>query len=79
MAFDKSLDKEIFSKEATFDTTKIIVAVYAYNEGTPKLQLSRLNLDQETGEYSRFAKLGRLLKEEAESILPLMQEAMAHL
>jgi len=79
MAFDKNLDKELFSKEVTFDTTKIVVSVYSYNDGTPKLQLSRLNLDQESGNFDRFAKLGRLLKEEAEAIIPLMQEAMSHL
>jgi hypothetical protein len=79
MAFDKNLDKELFSKEAVFDTTKIVVSVYSYNEGTPKMQLSRLNLDQESGEFDRFAKLGRLLKEEAQAIMPLMQEALEKL
>jgi hypothetical protein len=79
MAFDKNLDKESWTKAVTFDTTKIAVSVFCYNEGTPKIQISRLNLDQESGEFTQFAKLGRLLKEEAEAILPLLAEAVKQL
>ena len=41
------------------------------------MQLSRENKNAE-GEYS-FAKLGRLFKDEAQAILPLMQKAMEHM
>ncbi len=73
MAFDKSLDKELFSEALGFDKSRITVSVFAYNNGTPKLQLSRENKTAD-GEYS-FAKLGRLTKEEVERIMPLMEKA----
>ena len=78
MAFDKSLDKELFSETVDFETTRIRVSVFSYNEGTPKLQLSREVLNQNTGDYI-FAKLGRLVKEEVEAILPLIQKALKHM
>mgnify|MGYP001607608252 CR=1 FL=1 len=72
--FDKSLDKEMFSKSVEFERSRITVAVFAYNNGTPKLQISRETKDSD-GEYT-FAKLGRMLKSEVEAVLPLMEEAM---
>ena len=72
--FDKSLDKEIFGKEVRFDNTKIRVSVFSYNEGTPKLQISRENFDEGSGDF-RWTKLGRLQKHEAEAIMPLIKEA----
>ena len=75
--FDSSLDKELFSKSAKFENTTVKVSVMQYNEGMKKLQLSRENLNAE-GE-PRFAKLGRLTKDEAESILPHFQEALTQM
>jgi hypothetical protein len=75
--FDKNLDKELFSESLDFERSRITVAVFAYNGGTPKLQLGRENKDA-SGEYS-FAKLGRLTKEEVEKILPLIEKARKHL
>ena len=72
--FDKSLDKEMFSKQVEFERSRITVAIFAYNNGTPKLQLSRETKGSD-GEYT-FAKLGRMLKSEVEAVLPLMEEAM---
>ena len=77
MAFDKSLDKELFSESADFERSVITVAVFSYNEGTPKLQLSRQNKNAE-GELS-FAKLGRMTSEEVSSVLPLIEKAKASL
>lgn len=74
MPFDKSLDKELFGETVEFETTKIRVSVFSYNGGTPKLQISRENLDPNSGDF-RFSKLGRMLKEEVEAVLPLMQKA----
>ena len=74
MAFDKNLDKELFSETASFETTKIKVGVYSYNEGEKKMQVSRESANQ-NGEWS-FAKLGRMLKEEAEAVIPLMEKAL---
>ena len=75
MAFDKSLDKELFSESIEFEGTKLTVSVFSYNEGIPKLQISRENLAKSTGEFN-FNKLGRLMKEEAAAVLPLMQKAL---
>jgi len=77
MAFDKNLDKELFSESVDFERSRITVAVFSYNGGTAKLQLGRENKDA-SGEYS-FAKLGRLTKEELEKILPLIEKARKHL
>ncbi len=76
-AFDKSLDKELFSESIDFQKSRITVAVFAYNNGTPKLQLSRENKSA-GGEYS-FAKLGRMSKEEVEKVLPIMEKAKKYL
>ncbi|MFW6285855.1 MAG: hypothetical protein ACOC16_01645 [Nanoarchaeota archaeon] len=76
--FDKSLDKELFSKEVQIDGTKITVGVFSYNENTPKLQISRKNFNTNADDYI-FAKLGRLTKEEAEKILPIMQDAIKNM
>ena len=76
MAFDKNLDKELFSESVNFTTSRITVSIFAYNEGTPKLQISRENLSNTTGQYS-FSKLGRLTKEEAVAILPIVQKAVS--
>ncbi len=77
MAFDKSLDKELFSESVTFETTKLTVSVFSYNEGVPKLQISRENINAD-GDF-RFAKLGRLTKDEVEAILPLINKALEHM
>lgn len=78
MAFDKSLDKSLFSETVTFETTKLTVAVFSYNDGPKKLQISRENLNPNTGEFA-FAKLGRMFKDEVEAILPLMKKAIEHM
>jgi hypothetical protein len=78
MPYDKSLDKEIFSDEIEFEMTKIKVSVFSYNDGTPKLQLGRENRNQNTGEWG-FSKLGRMTKEEAQKVLPLIQKALENM
>jgi hypothetical protein len=75
MAFDKSLDKELFSEKVEFETTRITVSVFSYNEGAPKLQVTRENLNTSNGEF-RFTKLGRLSKEELEKTIPVIQKAL---
>ena len=77
MPYDSTLDKQLFTKSWEGDGTKINVSVYSYNNGPKKLQIGRENLTAE-GE-SRFAKLGRLTKDELEAILPYLQEAIKHL
>jgi len=77
MPFDKELDKEIYSETAEFEKTKIKVGVFSYNDGTPKIQITRENMNA-AGE-PRFAKLGRMTKEEAEKVIPLMQKALENM
>jgi hypothetical protein len=76
VAFDASLDKSLFSEQITFERTRITVSVFSYNNGTPKLQISRENGE---GEEFSFAKLGRMTKEEAEKVMPAMQKAIKHM
>jgi len=77
MPYDSSLDKQVFSKSYESENTKVTVSVYSYNNGPKKLQISRENMDAE-GEW-RFSKLGRMVKEECQAILPFLQEALDHL
>ncbi|MBI3617685.1 MAG: hypothetical protein HY210_05660 [Candidatus Omnitrophica bacterium] len=73
MPYDQSLDVETFKETKEFEKTRVTVGVFSYNNGAKKLQLSRENLDQ--NEQWRFAKLGRLTKEEAREIIPIMMKA----
>ena len=77
MPYDASLDKEAFSKSVENESGRLSVKVMSYNDGPRKLQISRERRDQE-GSF-KFAKLGRLLKEEVENILPLIQEAYSEM
>jgi len=74
MPYDSTLDESVYSKRWENEMGRITVSVYSYNKGQKKLQITRENRDPE-GEF-RFTKLGRMTKEEAQSILPLMQEAL---
>ena len=77
MPYDASLDDCLFTKAYEGEGTKINVSVYSYNQGVKKLQVSRENVGPE-GEF-RFTKLGRMTKDEAEGIIPLVQEALKHM
>ncbi|HBO97574.1 MAG TPA: hypothetical protein DE315_00575 [Candidatus Omnitrophica bacterium] len=73
MPYDQSLDVETFKETKEFEKTRVTVGVFSYNGGAKKLQLTRENLDQ--NEQWRFAKLGRMTKEEAREIIPIMLRA----
>ena len=77
MAYDASLDQEIFSKAWEHEAGRLVVGVYSYNSGPRKVQIRR-ELKGEGGRPS-FAKLGRLTQEELQGILPLLQEALSQL
>jgi len=77
MPYDSSLDKQLFTKSWETDEGKVSVNVYSYNNGPKKLQISRETKGPE-GDL-RFAKLGRLTKEEAQTILPFIQEALGNM
>ncbi len=74
MPYDQSLDVSSFKETKEFTDTRITVGVFSYNEGTSKLQISRENQNQ--NEEWRFAKLGRMTKEEAQEIIPIMAKAI---
>lgn len=74
MAYDSSLDQQLFMKEFESGKGKITISVYSYNNGPRKAQISR-SVKDENGNYA-FAKLGRLTKEELQEILPLLQGAL---
>ena len=77
MVFDKNLDKELFSETKEFETSKIKVGVYSYNDGEKKLQISRETRNQD-GEW-KFAKVGRMFKDEVEAVIPIMQKALEYM
>ncbi len=74
MPYDQSLDIASFKETKEFADTRITVGVFSYNEGTKKLQISRENQNQ--NEEWRFAKLGRMTKDEAQEIIPIMARAI---
>ncbi|MHC4267477.1 MAG: hypothetical protein ACYSWS_01295 [Planctomycetota bacterium] len=73
MPYDKELDECLFAKSWENDNEKLTASIYSYNKGIKKLQLTRENKNSQGG--LRFAKLGRLTKEEITALLPLIQEA----
>jgi len=77
MPYDSSLDEQLFAKSFDTEDGRITVSVYSYNNGAKKLQIVRENKDPEGA--LRFAKMGRLTKNEVEGILPLIQEAKAQM
>jgi len=77
MPYDSSLDEKVFSKSQESESGRLSVSIYSYNKGAKKLQISRENRGAE-GEF-RFAKMGRLSKEEIVALLPLIQEAVKHM
>ena len=74
MPYEKSLDVESFKEVKEFNDTRISVGIFSYNGGEKKLQISRENKDQ--NEEWRFAKLGRMNKQEAKDIVPILTKAV---
>ena len=74
MAYEKSLDKELFSEEVRFDKVKLKVGVYSYDGAESKVQISRMIFDEEMNGF-KFLKLGRLTKAELELLLPVLDKA----
>lgn len=77
MPYDSNLDEQLFSKIWEVEDTRLTVSLYSYNKGAKKLQVTRENKDS-NGNF-RFTKLGRILKQELEGIIPFMQEALAEM
>ena len=77
MPYEKELDKTIWSKKTQIGNSIIEVKVMSYNNGRPKVQIQRITMDEDNNE--RWAKLGRLTKEETKAILPLLEEAIGEM
>lgn len=77
MPYEKSLDVETFKEAKEFGESRITVGVFSYNGGAKKLQVSRENRAQD-GEW-RFAKLGRMTKDEAKEVIPVMMKAVENM
>jgi hypothetical protein len=77
MPYDSSLDESLFSKSWEGEMSRITVSIYSYNKGAKKLQITRENRDPQ-GQF-RFAKLGRMTKEEVEAIVPFIKEAVPNM
>lgn len=74
MPYDKTMDVESFKEIKEFEDTRITIGVFAYGAGEKKLQLARENKNQ--SEEWRFAKVGRMTKQEAQEIIPVMMKAV---
>lgn len=77
MPYDKTLDVESFKEMKEFGETRITVGVFSYNGAAKKLQISRENSGPD-GEW-RFSKVGRLTKEEAKEIVPILIKAVENM
>jgi hypothetical protein len=73
MPYDSKLDESLFSKVWENDADRLTVSIYSYNKGAKKLQIAR---ETKAADGAKFAKLGRMTKEEITAILPLIQEAI---
>ena len=77
MPYDKSLDQELFKETKDFEDTRISIGVYSYNGGEKKLQLTREN--KGANEEWRFSKVGRMTKDEAKAVVPVMMKAIENM
>ena len=73
MPYDATLDVSSFKEVIDFETTRITVGVFSYNGAPKKLQVTRENLID--GTWS-FTKLGRMTKDEAQGVVPIMLKAI---
>lgn len=75
MPYDSSRDECLFTKSWETENDRLTVSVHSYNKGPKKMQISREARDPQ-GDF-RFAKLGRMTKEEINALFPLIQEAIS--
>ncbi len=74
MPYDATLDVATFKETKEFGESRITVGIFSYNGGTKKLQISRENKDP--NDDWKFAKLGRMVKEEVQEIVPIIIKAI---
>lgn len=77
MPYDQTLDTEIFKAVKEFGPSRITVAVYSYNNGPKKLQIVRENSNAD-GQWI-YTKIGRMNKEEATEVIPIMMKAIENM
>lgn len=65
--FDEALDRRLYNCGVVHEDrfSKLSVEVYAYNNGKPKIQISRQKLQQQEWVFS---KLGRMSAQEFEAV-----------
>ena len=73
MPYDATLDVASFKETIDFENTRVTVGVFSYNGAPKKLQITRENLID--GNWN-FTKLGRMTKDEAQAVLPIMVKAI---
>lgn len=78
MAFDKTLDKEIWKEESEYETTKVTVTVMRYDKNPAKIQIIRMVRDTDEHDW-RFSKLGRINQEEIDNLILALQKAKKEL
>lgn len=77
MAYDKTKDKEVFKEQVEVNNwTLFNVGVYRYDDGQPKIQIQRI---QRNEDGNKFLKLGRLTEEEAKALLPILQKTLKNI
>ncbi|HEY5594880.1 MAG TPA: hypothetical protein VIL61_06960 [Nitrospiria bacterium] len=78
MAYSKEKDK-LIEVVGTVEgpRSKIEVAIYSYDGAAPKIAVARFS-EREDGSRG-FQNLGRLTREEAEGLLPLLKTAIGKL
>jgi hypothetical protein len=81
MAYERALDETIWTKDVDISNPfnkgtkfKFVVSVMRYKGGQPKIDIKRLTY----GAYMKgeYGKLGRLTKDEMDSLIPVFYEAM---
>ena len=77
MPYDNSLDEQLFAKSQDTDNGRLTVSIYSYNSGQKKIQISRETKDKQ--DNLKFAKLGRVSKDEMESLMPILTEALSNM
>jgi len=75
-AYDKTLDERSINETVQVADSKLTVSVYSYNGGTPKVQISRSNKNDQSPYGWTFSKLGRITGDEVEAILPVLEKAL---
>ncbi len=74
MAYDKELDKQLWTKKVPVGNFYFEVSIMQYGEGAKKIQITRRITDGD-----RWMKLGRLTGDELEALLPVLKEALLNL